>query len=414
MTDTAIVAMPWRNDWSEAEKAAIDTCVANGMDRDAAYFAAALHRQAERKRNAKLGTAGTGQCPRPGTTVPDVVRPVPDPTEATSRGASGDPDLDGAPRASGTAPDGHRPSTLRRRFSSEYQSWLNMKKRRNDGFRVDEIWLGRGGFEQFLDDMGAKHSPQHTLDRADPEVRAYGPGLCRWADKKEQTRNRRNTVFLTDRHGVSRSLGEWAEVTDQTYDALRKRCQRHRHEWTQHEIIYGRSDKPERFAGDPLDLTPWPGDRETKLRWERAYRENKLKGEHRLGYLVRRGKRKLQEILDSDLIPPVEIHPGVPYEPNEVEREALALYDRINAIVLKARAALDAQLRKDREQRWRRSALDRAGDLGKDAERALDAAAFGYDCRDYDADRGDRGEVPEDEDEDEDEGLEVMREELGL
>ncbi len=52
--------------------------------------------------------------------------------------------------------------------------------------------------------------------------------------------------------------------------------------------------------------------------------------------------------------------------------------------------------------------LKRPGNLGGDAERALDAAAFGYDCRDYGTGRGDRGEVPEDEE------LEAALEEFGL
>lgn len=114
-------------------------------------------------------------------------------------------------------------------------------------------------------DMRAKPSTSHTLDRIDPKVRWYGPGLCSWADKKEQTRNRSNTVFLTDRDGVCCSLAEWAERAGQTYDALRKRHQRHRHEWTDHEIIYGGSAKPKPTTVDLLALTPWPGSREQQV-----------------------------------------------------------------------------------------------------------------------------------------------------
>ena len=395
--------------WSEHEKRRIDSLVEGGISRNEAAYEVALDRQAQREHSAKLGAAGTGQCPRPETTVPDVVRPVPNTTEATSRGASGDPDLDGAPRASGTAPDGHRPPTLRRRYPSVYQSWLNMNKRQKDGFRVDEIWLGRGGFERFFGDMGAKPTPQHTLDRVDPEVRAYGPGLCRWADKKEQTRNRRNTVFLTDRDGVRRSLGEWAEVTGQTYDALRKRCQRHRHEWTQHEIIYGRPDKPGRFAGDPLDRTPWPGDREKKLRWERAYRERAGLDEGREDFLIRVGNERQREMIEHH--PNLFMHTEPLYSADEAayarEREVEAEYRRIVDII----KPLVAARSHGKAVRSRVSEmLKRPGNLGRDAERALDAAAFGYDCRDCDADRGDRGEMSEDEDEE----LEAMLEEFGL
>lgn len=83
---------------------------------------------------------------------------------------------------------------------------------------VDERWLV---FENFAADMGAKPFPGASLDRIDVR-RGYGPDNCRWATKKQQARNRRNTIFVTV-DGVTRSLGEWAEISGINYQTLRYR-----------------------------------------------------------------------------------------------------------------------------------------------------------------------------------------------
>lgn len=48
-------------------------------------------------------------------------------------------------------------------------------------------------FDRFCADMGDKPSPKHTLDRIDSNG-GYEPNNCRWATKKQQSRNRTNTI----------------------------------------------------------------------------------------------------------------------------------------------------------------------------------------------------------------------------
>jgi hypothetical protein len=74
--------------------------------------------------------------------------------------------------------------------------------RRNTDYRY---YGGRGvavcdqwqDFANFWDDMGARPTPAHTLDRIDND-RGYEPDNCRWATQTEQARNRRNNRRLAN------------------------------------------------------------------------------------------------------------------------------------------------------------------------------------------------------------------------
>jgi hypothetical protein len=76
------------------------------------------------------------------------------------------------------------------------------------GIRVCRRWLGPAGFWVFVQDMGRRPSPKHSIDRIDGNGN-YEPGNCRWATSLEQNNNRCSSHLITI-NGVERSAADWA------------------------------------------------------------------------------------------------------------------------------------------------------------------------------------------------------------
>jgi hypothetical protein len=89
------------------------------------------------------------------------------------------------------------------------------------GITVCDRWLGEDGFSNFLDDMGARPSPQHSIERKDVNGN-YEPDNCVWATRKEQMRNKRNTLKIVHR-GQLMPLKAACEMEGVNYYAARRR-----------------------------------------------------------------------------------------------------------------------------------------------------------------------------------------------
>lgn len=83
--------------------------------------------------------------------------------------------------------------------STEYRAWANAHSRCNNS--ADPHYADYGGrgirillaFEEFLTEVGAKPSPDLTIDRINNNGN-YEAGNLRWATHKEQRANRRQVV----------------------------------------------------------------------------------------------------------------------------------------------------------------------------------------------------------------------------
>lgn len=96
----------------------------------------------------------------------------------------------------------------------EYRSWQMMKNRCLNPNARDYAYYGGKGitvckrwlkFDSFLEDMGRRPSEFYTLDRINPD-KGYSKQNCRWATRKEQSRNRKYATVkawvLAERLGV--------------------------------------------------------------------------------------------------------------------------------------------------------------------------------------------------------------------
>ena len=121
--------------------------------------------------------------------------------------------------------------------SHEYASWMGAKGRcfnksnpkypsyGGRGITVCERWLGEQGFANFLTDMGRRPGLDYSLDRFPDNDGNYEPGNCRWATRKEQARNRRDSRRLSV-EGVCLTIAEWAEKLEVPVGKIHARLNR--------------------------------------------------------------------------------------------------------------------------------------------------------------------------------------------
>jgi len=119
------------------------------------------------------------------------------------------------------------------RHTSEYNTWVGMKKRCdiNKANKEDfDLYAGRGitvcdrwieSFENFIEDMGMKPNPKYSIDRIDNN-KGYSKENCRWATNKQQSRNKRDNFYVTY-NKETKSLVEWCEELNLNYGTIHAR-----------------------------------------------------------------------------------------------------------------------------------------------------------------------------------------------
>ncbi|OHD24264.1 MAG: hypothetical protein A2Y38_20065 [Spirochaetes bacterium GWB1_59_5] len=94
--------------------------------------------------------------------------------------------------------------------------WNGMKQRCTNANRFDHKYYGGKGvryaakwetLEGFNDDMGARPTTKHTLDRADP-AGDYTKENCRWATRLEQAETFKHTRVV-EFEGRKQSIAAW-------------------------------------------------------------------------------------------------------------------------------------------------------------------------------------------------------------
>lgn len=152
---------------------------------------------------------------------------------------------------------------VRDQYKTEYNCWANLRRRCDNpnnpryssyggrGITYAEEWKQ---FKNFLADMG--ECPEGmSLDRIDNNG-SYCKENCRWANRRQQQRNRRSNRLITYK-GKTQSVVEWAEELGVKVSALRNRL----HEgWSDEEALEKPVPPAERlltYNGKTQNQTEW-------------------------------------------------------------------------------------------------------------------------------------------------------------
>lgn len=117
----------------------------------------------------------------------------------------------------------------------EYRIWAGLCQRCNNplssgylhygarGIGVCRRW--RDSFINFLDDMGPRPSPGHSIHRIDNDG-PYSPGNCRWATRERQAGNKRHATGpprMFTVAGKTQSMAGWARDLGISRERVRQR-----------------------------------------------------------------------------------------------------------------------------------------------------------------------------------------------
>lgn len=107
-----------------------------------------------------------------------------------------------------------------RKKNPERSVWDNMRYRCIDpnnehydaygarGITICDWWLGKHGFKHFLEDMGRRPTPKHTIERVNNDL-GYSKDNCIWETHANQQRNTRRNVWI-EHDGDVLCLTDWA------------------------------------------------------------------------------------------------------------------------------------------------------------------------------------------------------------
>lgn len=102
-------------------------------------------------------------------------------------------------------------------YDSDYKDWERYGAR---GIQVCDQW--KDDFVAFLEYIGPRPTPKHSIDRFPNNNGNYEPGNVRWATATEQGRNRRSSRLM-ELNGVTKSMVEWAEEFGLPYRLMKSR-----------------------------------------------------------------------------------------------------------------------------------------------------------------------------------------------
>lgn len=126
-------------------------------------------------------------------------------------------------------------------FTCEYGIWGNMLYRCNTessplykgyggrGIKVCDPWLD---FNLFIADMGRRPSKTHSIDRIDVNGN-YCKENCRWATKKQQSRNRTNSRYIYV-DGKKLQIDDYCDIYNVKPSTIKSRFRRG---WSNERII---------------------------------------------------------------------------------------------------------------------------------------------------------------------------------